>query len=314
MSTQVSLIIPVYNESRTIGKLINTIQNQTYFPDEIIIVDGGSTDDTVSLIKELTTGDHRYRLIEAGRAMPGKGRNIGSSNAKNEWISYTDAGIELNNEWLQKLVEAKENLPEASIVYGNYSPQIKSLFDKCATITYVAPFVQDKIRGKTIVSILLKKEVWEKAGGFPDWRAAEDLVFMEKAELLGYRTTTAPGAMAKWELQPNLTSTYKKFMIYSAYNVWGGRQKYWHYGILKHYLFVSALIALGVFHHWLWFLGVPLWLLARVLKRIYQHRYQFGTNSLFNPAIIFMVAVISLTIDLATFSGWVKALISKPAS
>jgi|CXWL01.1.fsa_nt_gi glycosyltransferase involved in cell wall biosynthesis len=308
----VSLVIPVFNESKTIADLIASIKAQTFQPDEVILVDGGSTDNTVEIINKLTGDSQYFRIIKAGRAMPGRGRNIGAEKADTEWIAFTDAGIKLDLNWLEYLVKKAEENPMATIIYGNYAPQINSFFDKCAAITYVPGVRQGLIRGKSIVSCLLKKKVWEKAGGFPDWRATEDLVFMEKAEAAGYQVGEVPEAMAWWELRPNLYSTFKKFDLYSKYNVWVGRQAYWHYGVARQYALMSVFVLLGIFHHWYWLLILPLWMAARVAKRIFIHRNQFGLKTLFNPAVFFMVMLITLVIDAATFSGWLKAIFQKP--
>lgn len=307
----VSLVIPVFNESKTITDLIETVRKQILQPAEIIFVDGGSTDDTKKIIERVCEKDKRFHLITVERAMPGEGRNIGASHSKNDWIAFTDAGIKLDVHWLEELIKASKQQPAAAIVYGNFSPQINSFFDKCAAIAYVSPEKKEGIRGKSIVSCLLKKEVWEKAGGFPPWRATEDLVFMEKAESLGYEIVMAPGAMAWWELRPTLSSTYKKFDLYSKYNVWAGRQAYWHYGVARQYALMLVPLSLAIFHSWYWILLIPAWLLARVAKRIWLHRFEFGSKSLFNPAIVFMVALITVVIDAATFSGWIKAFITK---
>src|SRR4030095_6826295 len=114
------------------------------------------------------------------------GRNIGASLAVTEWIAFTDAGIKLDRQWLENLVSKAKQNPEAGIVYGNFSPQLNSFFDKCASIAYIPPLRPGQIRTKSIATCLVKKEAWEKAGGFPDWRATEDLVFMEKVEDLKY--------------------------------------------------------------------------------------------------------------------------------
>lgn len=311
MNFPVSLIIPVYNESQTISGLIDTINNQSFLPAEILLVDGGSTDDTVNIAKKLTANNPAYRIIEAGRAMPGKGRNIGAAAAAHRWIAFTDAGINLEKDWLKELADkAKENT-EAQIIYGNYFPQQNTFFDKCATIAYVAPIEKNKIRSKFIASCLLKKEVWEKSGGFPDWRAAEDLAFMEKAAALGYKEAFAPGAIVYWLLRPDISSTYKRFELYSMYNVWAGRQSSWHYGVVKQYLLVIAFVVTGMLFSPYFFLFIPVWLLARVVKRVLSHRYEFGSSTIFNPAILFMVAFITLVIDAATFVGWIKALSRK---
>jgi len=307
----ISLVIPVYNESQTISDLINSIRSQSYQPREILIIDGGSSDDTVNKAYKLIGDDRRFKIIEAGRAMPGKGRNIGTEQTVYDWIAYTDAGIHLDRYWLEKLVDKVTSNNEPAIVYGNFSPQIKNNFEKAATISYVPALRPGFVRTKSIVSCLLKKEVWKKAGGFPDWRATEDLVFMERAEQLGYTIAFAPDAMLYWQLRPDLKSTYKKFELYSMYNVWAGRQAYWHYGIAKQYLIMLVVITLSVFHSLYWLFVLPAWIMARVAKRIISHRHEFGLKTLFNPAIFFMVMIITIVIDAATFSGWVKAIFKK---
>lgn len=309
---KISLVIPVFNESKTIAELISTIKAQSLQPDRVIFVDGGSVDNTVQLLKELTFNDSHFFIIEVKRALPGEGRNIGAANAKNEWIAFTDAGIKLDNKWLEYLVKRSEEQPGAAIIYGNYAPQVNNFFDKCSTIAYVPPAKESAIRGKSIVSCLLKKEVWENAGGFPPWRATEDLVFMEKAEALDYNIAMSPEAVAWWKLQPAIDSVFKKFDLYSKWNVWAGRQAYWHYGIARQYILMLIPLLLSIFHSWYWLLAIPLWILARVAKRIILHRYEFGLKNLFNPAVVCMVALITLVIDAATFSGWIKAIISKP--
>ena len=308
---KVSLVIPVFNESQNIEFLLKTIKEQTFQPEEIILVDGGSKDNTVQLIKEFMINEPRLQIIEEERAMPGKGRNIGTELANNEWIAYTDAGIKLDKHWLENLVKKIAQNPALAIVYGNFSPLVENFFEKCAAISYVPSQKSGHIRTKSIASCLLKKEVWKKAGGFPDWRATEDLVFMEKAETLGFPIDFAPEAMVYWHLRPDLRSTYKKFELYSKYNVWAGRQAFWHYGILRQYTVMVLVILFAVLFSWYWLLLIPLWICARVAKRIYSHKQEFGIKTLFNPAIFCMVVVITLVIDAATFSGWLKALFQK---
>ncbi len=238
--------------------------------------------------------------------MPGEGRNIGTKNAKYEWIAYTDAGIILDKNWLYYLEQSALKNKNVAIVYGNYSPIVDTFFEKCAAIAYVAPLYPGQIRGKFIASSLIRKSTFEKVGGFPDWRAAEDLYFMEKADKIA-NVIEAPDAKVSWELRPDFSSTYRRFELYSTYNVWAGRQALWHHAVLRQYLLMLAFCILGFVHSGWWFLAVPAWILARSLKRIFQHRFEFGWGVLFNPLVILYVSLISLVIDAATFTGWIKA-------
>ncbi len=308
---QISLVIPMKNESDSLRQLIESIERQTFQPDEIVLVDGGSTDGTVKLAEQFAAKNPKIILIKVTEASPGKGRNIGIESAQNEWIALTDAGIELENDWLEKLVEAAENSPEADLVYGNYSPNISSSFVKCAAIAYVPPKRENNIRGKFIASSMLKKNVWKKVGGFPDFRAAEDLMFMEAAEKQGYKSAFAPQANVHWQLQPNLKTTFQKFALYSKHNVWVGRAWDWHYGVAKQYLLVLLFLVLVIIHSWFWLFGILAWLVARTAKRILLHRFEFEIKTLFNPLIFCGVSILLLTIDAATFIGWAQAILNK---
>jgi glycosyltransferase involved in cell wall biosynthesis len=339
----VSLVIPVRNEEESIEDLIESICRQTRQPDEIVFVDGGSTDGTVKLVEKLmrqraeagshgeresVTGNREpfrtssggasevfpiLRLIKTDGATPGKGRNIGIKAASHEWIALTDAGIRLEKGWLENLIEVGSQTG-ADVVYGNLSPVINNFFEKCATITYVAPRKPGAIRCKFIASALINKRVSEAVGGFPDLRAAEDLMFMEAVEAAGFHTVTATQAMVHWQLGPNLTSTFRKFTLYSKHNVWAGRQWDWHHGVVRQYLFLVLFLVLAFLHSLWWLLGIPLWLFARTTKRILAHRFEFGAATLFNPLVFFGVAGLILVIDAATFVGWGQALMSQQST
>lgn len=306
--TQISLIVPLKNETESLSALIESINRQTLPPDEIILVDGGSTDGTAALARELIGADARYRIIEAGDATPGRGRNVGTENARNDWIAYTDAGIRLEIDWLEQLaLKAAEN-PDAAIVYGNYAPVADRHFERVATVVYVAPLNAQGIRDRCIASSLMKKEVWSVVGGFPDFRASEDGAFMEAAEREGFKHVFAPGAKVYWSLSRGWLATFRKFALYSKHSVLAGRQGHWHYGILRQYVIVSLFVAFTLLHSWFWLAVVLLWLAARTFKKMLPHRREAGAGIFFNPLFIFEAALLILTIDLATFIGWYQAL------
>lgn len=308
---KISLIIPIKNEEQSLESLCSSIANQTRQPNEIILVDGGSTDRTVELAGQIILKQSNFRLIETPQASPGRGRNIGTENARCEWIAFTDAGIVLEPDWLEKLVEKAAEDEQTDIVYGNYAPVINNNFEKIAALAYVPAQIGDGIRGKSIASYLMRKKVWEAVGGFPDLRAAEDLMFMEAAEKQNFKFALAPDALIRWQLRPNLSSTFRKFVLYSKHNVWAGRQWDWHYGILKQYLVLIPFVLLSVFYSWWGIAFIVLWLIARTFKRILPHRSEFGLPTLLNPLIFFGAAFLILVIDAATFIGWGQALLGK---
>ncbi len=165
---KVSLIVPIKDESDSIENLIVSINRQVFKPAEVILVDGGSTDDTLEIAENLIEGDSRFKLIRTPEATPGKGRNIGAENARFNWLSFTDASIKLDKQWLEKLVDKVKNNDEIDVVYGNVNPDISNLFEKCAMIAFVSPQKKNSIREQFIASSLVKKDIWKQVGGFPD--------------------------------------------------------------------------------------------------------------------------------------------------
>jgi glycosyltransferase involved in cell wall biosynthesis len=313
--TGTTLVVPVRNEETSLGPLIESIARQTRQPDEVILVDGGSTDRTVALAERLTSHDPRYRVMRAGDATPGRGRNVGFAEARHDWVALTDAGIRLDPAWLERLAEVAERDPSVRVVYGHYEPVQDTLFERCATLAYVAAKESrpgGRMRGPSIASALVHRDVWRAVGGFPDLRAAEDLAFMNLVTDLGVTVGWAPEATVAWRLQPMLTGTFRRFTLYSKHNAWAGRQWDWHYGIARQYLLSLPFFILA-FVHRPWWLAVPLLMsLLRVAKSIWVRREGRGLLWLLNPAQFAGVWVIIAAIDLATFVGWAQALGSSP--
>jgi cellulose synthase/poly-beta-1,6-N-acetylglucosamine synthase-like glycosyltransferase len=312
----VSVVIPVRNEERSLPELIASLQAQTFPPAEVVMVDGGSTDQTVALARRLTAGDGRFRVVEGGRATPGRGRNIGITTARYDLIALSDAGNQLEPQWLECLLAVVQRDPAVAFVYGNFEPVVDSFFTRCASLAYIPPKQARPgglIRMPFIASSLVRRDAWRQVGGFPDLRAAEDLMFMEAIERQGYKIGWAPQATAWWHMQPTLGRTYKRFEVYSRYNVWAGRQRFWHYGIARQYLFALIFMVMGIVLSPWWFCVIPLGLAARVAKSIWRRREGHRLRWLFNPIQFLGVAVIILTIDLATFVGWAQALWRRPA-
>ncbi len=306
----VSMVIPVRDEIATLEALLASIRVQTIQPDETIFVDGGSTDSTVAMLRAAATQDGRIRVIEAGEASPGRGRNVGISAASFDWIALTDAGIRLDPGWLQELLEAHIRAPEAGIIFGNYAPITESFFESCAAIAYVPPPHTSscgRMRGPCIASCLLNRELWEQVGGFPDLRAAEDLIFIERLYQRNSRMAWAPRALVWWRLRPTLTETYRRFKLYSKHNVWGRRERDWHYGIARQYTAGAVLAMLAVLHTGWWAVLLGCGIAARIGRALWRNRQGYSRSSLLNPARFVLVGVILAVIDVATFVGWVHA-------
>ena len=257
------------------------------------------------------------RLIRAGPALPGRGRNLGAAQASFEWLAFTDAGIRLANNWLAALVAKAEANDSIDVVYGSWAPVTDSFFKQCAAIAYVPPPALhdgELVRPRSIASALLRREAWRAVNGFPeDLRSAEDLVFMDRLASAGYKTVFEPHAQVCWDLRPTLWSTFKRFLVYSRNNIRAGLFRQWQATILFRYgvLAVLLIVALIVDP---WWAGLPIaaWLLmlaARAAVSIRRNRSCYPASLLHNLLRGTMVMSLLAVLDAAAILGSIQWLL-----
>jgi glycosyltransferase involved in cell wall biosynthesis len=314
---KVSVIVPVRDEEDSIRELLDSLLQQTRVPDEIVITDGGSVDATAQIVEEYIRKGAPVRLIRAGAALPGRGRNLGAAQASFEWLGFTDAGIRVAKNWLEALVAKAEADDSIDVVYGSCQPVTNTFFKQCAAIAYVpppAPHDGVLIRPRFIASTLLRREAWQAVNGFPeDLRSAEDLIFMDRVENAGYRFVFEPRAEVYWDLRPTLGATFKRFLLYSRNNIRAGLFRQWQATILTRYGVLAILLvaALIVRPSWIW-VPVAAWVLmlaARAAVSIKRNRICYPASFLQNVARGVMVMSLLAVLDAAALIGSIQWLL-----
>lgn len=84
-----SVVIPLYNKEQIIGKTIQSVLNQLYQNFEIVVVDDGCTDKSVSLVEKIK--DERIKIIRKKNGGVSSARNLGIQNTQYNWIVFLDA-------------------------------------------------------------------------------------------------------------------------------------------------------------------------------------------------------------------------------
>jgi glycosyltransferase involved in cell wall biosynthesis len=314
----VSIVLPARNEAATITRTLEALARLTYAPVEIVVVDGGSDDDTAGIVREYArTCCPRIRVIEAGPATPGRARNIGIAATTSPWIALTDAGDCAEPAWLEQLMAAAQREPGARVVYGNCLPVVETFFTRSAALAYVTPpraTSQGRLRAPSAASMLIHRDVWSRAGGFADLRAAEDLLFFDRLTHDGVPSAWAPTATVRWQIQPSVTTTFRRFSEYSWHNVRAGLQSRWHYGVARQYLLALGFAGLGVAIDPAWWMAIPAGAILRATRSIWRRRWGIASASeAFNPLQIAAVVGVLLILDAATFTGWLRAATGRPA-
>ena len=217
---KVSLICTIKNEESTIKALLDTLFSQSRPPDEIVIVDGGSSDRTVKIIKSYIK-NHTLTLIVKSGANIAEGRNLAIENAKYDIIVSTDAGCTLDKRWLEKLIKPFEENQNVDVVAGVTKQFGISIFEKCIaefTGGNVDPWPTDNFMPQSN-NIGFKKDAWEKVGRYPEHLDyAEDMSFDLNLNTVGCKFNLAKDAIVYWRTRKNLRSLFKQCYNYAKWD------------------------------------------------------------------------------------------------
>lgn len=210
---KVTLISTVFNCVDRVAPFLASLQGQTRLPDEVVIVDGGSSDGTA----EAFGADPRVTVIEAPGANISTGRNIALANATHEAIAATDADCELDPGWLAAIVAPLED--GADVAAGFYQPVAEDFFQRCVAALNLpvdASEVDPARFMPSARSVAFRRDAIEAVGGYPEWLdIGEDMWVDHRWRELGMDIRFAPDAVVRWTLRPDLRSTLTQYFRYA---------------------------------------------------------------------------------------------------
>jgi len=214
---QVTLICTLKNEEGTIRDLLQSMCSQTSQPEEVILVDGGSTDKTTEIINEPKYSRLPIRLIVQPGANIAKGRNVAIGNSRTEIIASTDGGCVLCRDWLRAIVEPFRE-SSVDVVSGTYAPLTETQFEEvaaCLTFPSIEALRSDAFMPSSR-SVAFRKSAWASVGGYPeDLDTAEDTLFDIRLRDAGFRFALAKNAVVYWRARENLRQIFRQFYGYS---------------------------------------------------------------------------------------------------
>lgn len=105
-SKTISVIVPVYNAATFLPSCLNSLCSQTYADLQIIIVDDGSTDESVSIARSFASEDKRIMFFEQHHSGQAAARNLGMKYVKGRYISFVDADDYIAEDYLETMVNA----------------------------------------------------------------------------------------------------------------------------------------------------------------------------------------------------------------
>ena len=114
----ISVVIPLYNKEKQIANTLHSVLRQTFQNFEIVVVDDGSTDNSVQEVEKVN--DIRIRIVHQKNAGVSAARNKGIEEARYDLIAFLDADDKWDQEYLQTQYGLYEKYSDCSVYACNY--------------------------------------------------------------------------------------------------------------------------------------------------------------------------------------------------
>lgn len=213
----VSVIVPAYNEGKVVGNCVESILASEYPNFEVILVDDGSVDDTLAVIKFFET-DSRVQVISKSNGGKASSLNVGITAARGEILFFVDADGIFTRSTIREMLNAFTS-EKVGAVCGNDAPvNLDRIQTQLACIqTHVGTgFVRRALAVIDCLPIVsgnigaFRRSVIEKTGPFLEGFIGEDLELTWRVHKAGYQVNFAPRAVVLAEVPSTLNGLWKQ--------------------------------------------------------------------------------------------------------
>lgn len=202
-SPSISVIIPVFDGGQAFQKCLESLDKVSLRPDQIIVVDDGSSDRSASRAREMG-----FEVISTPRRMgAANARNLGAKHAIGEFLFFVDADCSVKPDVVQRVRSYIEKYPQIDAFVGSYddAPTASNLLSQYKNLLHHLTHQRSAPEGYTFWGAcgVIRREVFEQLGGFDRSYSEASIEDIE----LGYRLTAAG---KKIRMCPDLQVTHHK--------------------------------------------------------------------------------------------------------
>ena len=307
---KISIILPFYNEDKTIKSTIECLRNQTLVANEIIFVDSGSDDNTVKIINDMAIKhpDLNIKIFFSGKKSPSSSINLGIKNSTNNMIIYMDCGLDIPLNWIESQV-ASYNRKKTDIVSGRIYTEGTNTVDKC----FIAHTYGFKNQCICLTGSLMNKLIFKEIGYFiENCRAGYDVDFINKAKQSSLTRSINKDVCLKYfgvNFAANIRDGYNKIKLYSK-SAWSA------YGDKKPYLYFLMLIVSLLVISFSQITYIIVFIISYLAVRgyvipFYKSKRIFEAKS---GKFFVMLPITALFFDIARINGYANGLFKKNKS
>lgn len=223
MEPLISIVIPTYNEEKDIEDCLNSLKNQSYQNFEIIVVDDGSTDNTLEIVKKYS----EVKIFRQTHKGPGDARNLGSKDARGEILIFIDSDMTFEKNYLANLI--KPILIEDAIGTTHDYEIATNISNKYSYLWGEVRVSKEDAKDVRIFRAIKKDKFYELGGFDAKYGYADDQTFWFKYRL---KPVVAKDTICYHKNPESLRGTYRQARWIGA--SWSERFKIFQYPILGH--------------------------------------------------------------------------------
>ena len=208
----ISVIVPIYNVEAYLERCIKSLQDQTYSDFEVIMVDDGSTDQSVETAKHYINSDKRFKYFYQSNAGQGSARNTGIRNASGDYYCFVDSDDYVHPQYLENLFRAIDETNSDISVCG-----VERVFDGGGKVDYKitnqdgASIITDirkylLFASFSVCNKLFKKELFEGLS-FPERMKFEDFALMPQVYARASKIVSIKDKLYYYYYRQNSTTT-----------------------------------------------------------------------------------------------------------
>lgn len=213
-----SIIIPVYNRPDELDDLLSSLCKQTYVHFEVIVVEDGSKIPAKEIVGRYQgrLDLHYYVITNSG---PGMARNYGAKQARGEYLLILDSDVLLPTTWLEHIHDSLNHYPVDAFGGPDKAHALFSPVQKAINYAMTSFLTTGGIRGgkkkldkfyPRSFNMGIRRDVYERLGGFSAMRYGEDIDFSIRIMEAGYRTRLFPSAWVYHKRRTNFMQFFRQ--------------------------------------------------------------------------------------------------------
>lgn len=222
----ISVICTVKNGENTVSSTVESVLQQTFEGFELIIVDDGSTDSTLQILKKIQNKDHRIKIVETGGVGRGEALNLAINKSIGKYVANVDADDLFHPQKLAIQLQVFNNNPElfllstkGKLIYEYEEPRWEAIMNTDEKVTYHsdALFTENSI---THTSVMMNRTALKKLNGYDNYRTTLlDYDLWLRAYTSGYLLANVENVLTAKRIHENQSFENKERLKYTFNNL-----------------------------------------------------------------------------------------------